>query len=233
MPTIKNIATILATFSLLISLCFSCNFSQKESQQKNILEVEYYVRYLQSDKQVKARISFTEVDSTKKRTAKRMEEVLFADNALNGEKVGNQYRYQLTKELPFAVKYDWSYRLNNTETVTNNINIEPISDFAIKKGKVSKTAGTNLTFEGETLANKETLVLLLSDANNKTVTIKMGNHPRNAPITILPEQVNQLTVGSGTLYLVKKQNIQTESDGVQVTGLTEYYSTVKEIEIIE
>ncbi len=233
MPTIKNIATILAAFILLISLCFSCNFSQKELPQKNILQVEYYVRYLQTDKQVKASISFMEIDSTKKRMAKRMEEVLFANNSLNGEKVGNQYRYQLTKELPFAAKYDWSYRLNNTKTVTNKINIEPISDFVIKKGKVSKTAGTNLTFEGVELSSKETLVLLLSDANNKTVTIKIDNHPRNAPITILPEHVNRLAVGSGTLYLVKKENIQTESDGIQVTGLTEYYSTVKAIEVIE
>ena len=233
MPTIKNIATILAAFILLIFLCFSCNFSQKESQQKNILQVDYYVRYLQADKQAKVAISFTEMDSTKKRTPKMMEEVLFADNALSGEKVGNKYRYQLTKEMPFAQNYIWSYRLNNGEVVTNDLSIAPISDFAIKKGKVSKTAGTNLTFEGDALSNKEALVLLLSDANNKTATIKIGNHARNSPITILPEQVNQLAVGKGTLYIVKQQKSQTASAGVQVTGLTEYYSTVKAIEIIE
>ena len=233
MPTIKNIATTLAAFILLISLCFSCNFSQKESQQKNILQVDYYVRYLQADKQAKVAISFTEMDSTKKRTPKMMEEVLFADNALNGEKVGNKYRYQLTKEMPFAQKYTWSYRLSNGETMTNDIAVAPISDFVIKKGKVSKTAGTNLTFEGETLSSKEALVLLLSDANNKTATIKIGNHAGNSPITILPKQVNQLAVGKGTLYIVKQQKSQTASAGVQVTGLTEYYSTVKAIEIIE
>lgn len=233
MPTIKNIATILAAFILLISLCFSCNFSQKESQQKNILQVEYYIRYMQTDKQVKVEISFTEMDSTKKRTPKMMEEVLFMDNALSGEKAGNKYRYQLTKEMPFAQNYAWSYRLSNGETMTNDIGIAPISDFVIKKGKVSKTAGTNLTFEGEVLSNKEMLVLLLSDVNNKTVTIKTGNHSRNSPITILPEQVNQLAVGKGTLYIVKQQKSQTAATGVQVTGLTEYYSTGKAIEIIE
>lgn len=233
MPTIKNIATTLAAFILLISLCFSCNFLQKESQQKNILQVDYYVRYLQTDKQAKVAISFAEMDSTKKRTAKMMEEVLFADNALSGEKAGNKYRYQLTKEMPFAKNYTWSYRLSSGETVTNDIAITPISDFVIKKGKVSKTAGTNLTFEGGALSDKETLVLLLSDANNKTATIKIGNHSRNSPIIILPEQVNQLAVGKGTLYIVKQQKSQTTSAGAQITGLTEYYSTVKEIEIIE
>jgi len=104
--------------------------------------------------------------------------------------------------------------------------MEALSNFSIKKGKVSKTAGTNLTFEGTEHPTKETLVLLFSDVNNKTATIKIDNHPANTPIVILPEQVNHLAVGKGNVYLVKKQTIQAQSATTELTGLTEYYSAV-------
>jgi len=233
MPTIKNIDIFFIVFILLISLCFSCNFLQKEATIKNILQVDYYVRYLQSDKQLKVNISFTETDSTEKKMPKKMEEVLFANKTLNGEKVGKEYRYQLETQMPFKKEYGLTYRLNQVDIDSATIQMQAISDFFIKKDKVSKTAGTNLNFEGVEQSAKETLVLLFSDANNKTATIKIGNHAVNAPITILPEQVSQLEVGKGKVYLVKKQTIQTKSMSVELTGSTEYYSAVKEIEIIE
>jgi len=233
MPTIKNRNTLLIAFILLTSLCFSCNFRQKETTNKNILQVDYYVRYLQSDKQLKVNISFTEKDSTEKIIPKKMEEVLFANKVLNGKKVGNEFRYQLATQIPFTEKYGLIYRLNQTKTDSLTIQMEALSDFSIKKGKVSKTAGTNLTFEGTEHPTKETLVLLFSDVNNKTTTIKIDNHPVNKPIVILPEQVNHLAIGKGNVYLVKKQTIQAKSATTELIGLTEYYSVVKEIEIIE
>ncbi|MFK7983788.1 MAG: hypothetical protein AB8G86_27675 [Saprospiraceae bacterium] len=234
MPTIKNIATLSLAFILLISLCFSCNFMQKETTKKNILQVDYYARYLQADKQLKVNISFTEIDSTEKLIPKKMEEVLFANKVLNGKKISNAYRYQLVTQMPFTENnYGLTYRLNQTEIDSVAIPIQAMSDFSIKKGKVSKTAGTNLVFEGIEQSTEETLVLLFSDVNHKTATIKIGNHPINTPIIILPEQVNQLAAGKGNVYLVKKQTIQTKSATTELTGLTEYYSAVQEIEIIE
>jgi len=162
-----------------------------------------------------------------------MEEVLFANKVLNGKKVGNEFRYQLATQIPFTEKYGLIYRLNQTKTDSLTIQMEALSDFSIKKGKVSKTAGTNLTFEGTEHPTKETLVLLFSDVNNKTTTIKIDNHPVNKPIVILPEQVNHLAIGKGNVYLVKKQTIQAKSATTELIGLTEYYSVVKEIEIIE
>ncbi len=233
MLTVKNIATFSIVCILLISLCFSCNFSQKESLKKDQLQVDYYVRYLQADKQFKINISFTKIDSTGKRAPKKMEEVLFKGKTLNGEKIGNQYRYQLEDNTPFVDNYSLAYRPNQQEIDTTSIQIQSIHDFWIKKGKVSKTAGTNLIFEGTPLSNEEALIFLVSDVNNKTATIKVNKHPINSPIIILPEAINQLAVGKGTIYIVRKQQIERTLRGSQLTGLTEYYSKVKEIEIIE
>ena len=233
MLNVKNTLTFSTAFSLLILLCFSCNFSQKKSLKQKILQIDYYVRYLQTDKQVKAIIGFTEIDSTQKRTPKMMEEVLLEKHTLSGKKVGNQYRYQLTKEIPFAENYELTYRLNREETITQTINIYPIIDFTIKKGKVSKKMGTNLIFEGMPLATNEALVLLLSDKDGQTATFKITNQRKNSIITIPAEKVNHLAVGKGTMYMVRKQTTQTQSAATELVGLTEYYSTVRTIEIID
>ena len=191
------------------------------------------MRYLQSDKKVKTNISFTEIDSTKKTIPKAMEEVLFNKHTLSGKKVDNQYRYQFTKTIPFVEDYTLTYRINKEETVTQDINIHPIINFSIKKGKVSKRVGTNFIFEGIPLATNETAVLLLSDEHGKTATIKIERQPENSALMILPEQVSQLATGKGMMYVVRKQTIKTQSVATQLIGLTEYYSAVKEIEIIE
>ena len=233
MPIIKNTTIILFVFILLTFSWIGCNSTPKDPAKANRLQIDYYVRYLQPEKQLKVNINFTKIDSTGKSVPIKMEEVLFANDALNEKKMGAQYRYQLEQEMPFAKNYSLTYRFNQKRMDSLFIAMQAISDFTIKKGKVSKTAGTNLTFERPEQATKETLVLLFSDSNNKTATIKIGNHPQNAPIIILPEQVRHLTLGKGKVYLVKKEMIQRKSTSIELTGLTEYYSAVKDIEIIE
>lgn len=230
MLNVKKSSLLSCAFILLTSLCLSCESSQKQSIQKDILKIDYYVRYLQSDKQVKAAISFSEViDSTKKIIPKRMNEVLFQNNALDGKKVKDSYKYQLTKQIPFEDAYNFAYRDYTQQVGNHSISINPITDFSIKKNKVSKLGGTTLTLVGNPLQKKETIVILLSDAKNKTSTF----FAKELSITISPENVKDLSLGKGSIYVVRKHVMENTSDIQQLSGLTEYYSEVKEIEIVE
>ncbi len=230
MLNVKKNSLLLSTFILLTSLCLSCESSQKQSIQKDILKIDYYVRYLQSDKQVKAEISFSEViDSTQKLLPKRMNEVLFQDSALDGKKVKDTYKYQLTKQIPFVEPYNFAYRDDTKEIANHSISLNPVTDFSIKKNKVSKLGGTILTLVGNPLQKNETIVILLSDAKNKTSTF----FAKELSITISPEKVKDLSLGQGSIYVVRKQVVENTSAFRQLSGLTEYYSEVKEIEIVE
>ena len=230
MLNVKKNSLLSISFILLTFLCLSCESSQTQSNQKDILKIDYYVRYLQSDKQVKAEISFSEViDSTKKIIPKRMNEVLFQDSALDGKKVKDSYKYQLAKQIPFLDTYNFAFRDHTQEVVKQAISINPITDISIKKNKVSKLGGTTITLGGTPLQKEESIVILLSDIHNKTVTF----FAKELSINILPERVSSLTLGQGTIYAVRKQNLNKISDTYQLTGLTEYYSDVKEIEIVE
>lgn len=230
MLNVKKTSSLSIAIILLLSLCFSCESTQKESLQKDILKIDYYVRYMHSDKQVKAEISFSEIiDSTKKMIPKRMEEVLFQNNALDGQKIKDSYQYQLTQQIPFVDTYTFTYRDYTQQVATQSIPLYLIADFSIKKNKVSKLGGTTLTLEGAPLQAEESIVILLSDTNNKTVTILS----QELSITIPPKKVKDLALGQGAIYAVRKQKVDVVAADYQLTGLTEYYSKVKEIEIVK
>ncbi len=230
MLNVKKTSLLSTAFILLFSLYFSCDATQKKSAQANILKMEYYVRYMHSDKQVKAEISFSEIaDSTKKNIPKKMEEVLFQNNVLDGKKIADRYKYQGTMQIPFTDRFDFSYRNNITQVAVQTVSINPVTDFTIKKNKVSKLGGTTLTLVGNPLQAEETIVVLLSDVNNKTVTILA----KELSIKITLEKVKDLSLGQGSIYVVRKQNIAKTTINYQLEGFTEYYSEVKEIEIVE
>ena len=69
----------------------------------------------------------------------------------------------------------------------------------------------------------------LSDANNKTATF----FANELSVNIAPEKVSQLSLGQGTIYAVRKQSLNKSTAISQLTGLTENYSEVKAIEIVE
>jgi len=158
MLNVKKTNSLSIAFILLFCCHFSCENTPKQSLQKDILKIDYYVRYLQSDKQVKATISFSEViDSTKKRLPKRMEEVLFQDSALDGKKVKDAYKYQITKQISFTDTYNFNFRDHTEQVANQSISIHPITDFVIKKNKVSKLGGTNITLGGFVLRTRNYL----------------------------------------------------------------------------
>lgn len=233
MLNVRKTSNFLIAFVLLLSLCFSCESSQKESKQSEILQIDFYIRYLQSDKQLKAEISFSEMDSIKKIMPKRMDEVLFQGDALDGKKLLNQYRYQVTKASTFSEIYNFSYRLNGQEIQEQLVAVNAIADFTIKKDKISKTAGTTITFDTSPLKVNEEFIVLISDENGKTSTIKIKEMPSDFMVKILPDQISSLKTGIGTVYVVRKNTIEIDQLSAYLQGRTEYYTAVKELEIIE
>jgi len=229
----KKTSNFLIAFVLLLSLCFSCESSQKELKQIEKLQIDFYIRYLQSDKQVKAEISFSEMDSIKKIMPKRMDEVLFQGNVLDGKKILNQYRYQTTKASAFFENYNFSYRLNGQEIQEQLVSVKAITDFIIKKDKISKRVGTTITFDASPLKVNEEFVVLISDETGKTSTIKIKELPLDFMVKILPDQISSLKAGKGMVYVVRKNTIEIDQPSFYLQGQTEYYTSVKELVIIE
>lgn len=232
MLNIGKSTPFLFAFILLFSFCFSCKSEQKERLKTEKLQINFYLRYLQPDKQVKAAISFSTLDTTKKVIPKKMEEVLFQEIVLDGQKSQNQYQYQTVQEMAFVENYSFGYRTNANANQKLDIRICPILDFIIKKGKISKKVGSSIKLEGKELQKNEALLLLISDKNTKTNTIKIQSLSDKLTINISPEQIANLEVGKATVYIVRQQTIEEKANNF-IKGRTEFYTDAKNIEIID
>lgn len=233
MSNVLKINNFLAVLILLVMATLSCESEKKQSKNQELINIDYFIRYLKSDKQVKAEISFSKVDTINKTVPKMMEEVLFQNKALDGKKVLNNYRYQTTAHTDFTENFNFEYRIEEQLIKLPTITMPTIENFSLKKGKLSKAIGSSLSIEGAPLQANEQIILLLSDSSNKATTLSVDGPLVDLEIKISPEQIDKLKVGKGSIYIVRKQVIQSITDHANITGLTEYYSEVKEIEIIE
>jgi hypothetical protein len=220
-------------FLFLFFLIFSCQSSKKEKKDHQKILVDVYLRYLQPDKQLKAEISFSVLNSFKKKSPKKMEEVLLQQKAMDGKKIQNRYRYQLSEQTDFVSDYTLAYSSSLEKSNSQQFTIQAINNFSFKDQKISKSAGTYLNFEGNPLSATESLVLLFSDKEYKTSTIAIAGPSTGLRIPISAQQLAEINVGANTLYIVRKQRIEQELEKDQLIGVTEYYSEVKTIEVIE
>lgn len=218
---------------ILSLLILSCQSNRKSETNQQLLEAEVYLRYLQSEKQLKAEISFFVVDSTKKMMPKMMDEVLFHKKVMSGKKVQNLFRYQLIQTGSLVEKYNFEYSHSGKPLQEQNIFINPIEDYFIKGEIISKSSNTTIVFKGKLLKSNENLILLFSDDNNKVSTVAIAGPSSSLGISILPKQIKELALGKGKLYMVRRQTINAKTETFNLTGLTEYYSKVIDIEVIE
>ncbi|MEM6318604.1 MAG: hypothetical protein AAF960_13110 [Bacteroidota bacterium] len=229
---------LLFTYSILAILIlvlpnFGCESAAKERTKKGNIAIQYYVRYLQEKQQVKATISFSELDSLKKNKPKPMTEVLFQSKALSGKKNKDTFLYQYSNNEDFANDYIFQYQLEDQLFSLPKVKLNPITDFSVEGGKVSKTLGTTLTFQSARLQPNEQLLVFFNDVYNKTATVTFNDLAEEKTVDIRSEQLLSLTVGKGTLYLVRQQSLQEADDSNQFLGRTEFYTKVKNIEIVD
>jgi hypothetical protein len=110
--------------------------------------------------------------------------------------------------------------------------MNPIGDFFVKD-EISKSKGMTLIVNGGILQSNEQLVLLFSDYNNRATNITINGPTKDIEFELKPEQLQELEVGSGQLYLVKKQYNEDQEERLSATASIEFYTRSIEIEILE
>lgn len=224
--------------NLLLGLCFSiwmisCQSSTSPEIKIEPIQAEVYLRYLETEQQIKSEISFATIDSTKKVIPTKMEEVLFQKTAMDGKKIRNSFRYQFRQIAAFTRQYNFEFNKDGQDYPTQTIEINPIEDYFIKGDIISKSTKNTLVFKGKLLKANESLILLFSDENNVVETVAIAGPSSDLGVTLYPEQLKDLKLGKGKLYLVRKQRIEEKRGDFNLTGLTEYYTKVIEIEVVE
>ncbi len=228
----------LILFSLIITALVSCKNEQKTTTTTSevynkIISINYYLRADNSDFIVAEVYARHENDTI----LPEIESVSINGRNMMEHKASRKdlVRFKFGEELKKTENYEISVTPKGFDKISETLTPNPITDFSIKEGKMSKTDGFTLKWDG-TAANpeNETLVILITDVNGGSMSLNhLGNAGKNE-LFIDPVQLKYFTSGMATIYLVRKNKINLPREGyIEENIELEYYTKEKKYEIVD
>ena len=149
------------------------------------------------------------------------------------QNLGNNYgvRYSLRKKGPYSKEYEFKYSRNDLGQMSHTVGINPITDFSIREGAVSKKSGATLIWEGPALSKNQELVLFFTDEKKKAFPIQVKGPTSGSELFISAEMLSGLTDGKGQLMLIIKQLDQVDEKNFTKISEIEFYSGNADIEV--
>ncbi|MEM7102021.1 MAG: hypothetical protein AAF502_02745 [Bacteroidota bacterium] len=216
-PFIYSLVLVLS----MASIAMSCNQSPSATSETTPEYLaSFYIRYLQDERQFKAEAKFRPY------TAENRDFWESVDNGvlLNGKSlpmrnmgsIGTVYTRTITGNHVPSHEFE---ALGQTITAyhpkTTGLKVE---------GEASKKNGFRLSWEGQPLADDETLTILLTDRTGKTFTMNRLGPSSAANTPILNEQLQEAAIGDATIRVVLKKRKELKFENFEGVSLSEYYS---------
>ena len=211
-------------FFLLTVMTFSCSAPQMKEQPEHFI-ADFFVRYLEAEKQLKANANFFIGDSIRTAHPVDVNGGVFFQGKIMGKRELPDHgaRYAVTRTSEFEERFLFTYRDNRDRSQELLITMSPVGNFSIS-GAPSKSGGLTLQVENGKLSAGETLILFFSDAGDKAMTITFNGPISDPAYSLSPQELAGLPAGPTQLYLVKKAaNIQTRDGQTQISTI-EYYT---------
>lgn len=222
----------------LLLFCFlfvSCQSDSKSTQieDKKTTFANFYLRYLQAEKKVKAEAFFRKGESAKVGSAVEYKNgVRFDGGAMQMKSVVGRKLYKSERLTDFNSTYTFEVDPGNANGYSHALKINPISNYSLENG-VSKSKGIQLKWEGSPLSQAEQLVLLFTDSQNRAFNINIDGPTEHSAASIPKERLEKMKYGNGSLYLVRKFNSISKTEGKQINAASEFYTNAINIKVVE
>lgn len=218
-------------FSLAMLLTLIACQSEKTSS-KHIF-ADFYVRYLETERQVKAHAAFFQGDSLETATP-----VIFEKNVTLQTYEMKPRQVEEDKKMRYVFNgvgnYDSTFLFQYTDQRGNEqefkISMTPILDFSVKEG-ASLSKGMTLQLECEPFKANESLILLFTSEKNQSAMAEFQG-PFDLKELVIPAiQITEVQPGINYLYLVKKQQNTFKRPTMDITSSAEFYTKAVEVKI--
>ncbi len=226
----------LLLFVILLAACHrdkSNANTDTTNDHTNTFFAQYYVRYLQEERQIKAHVAFFEGDSLPTaRPIQFQNEVIFQGQNMQARQLPPRtVRYIYNGVGDYASKgFIFQYQDSTGKTQQQVLQMAPIADFSLNAA-ASRSKGMELSLESPPFLNNESLVLFFTNvADNQAYTIEYKGLIDN-PLFIAPEEMGGITPGKYLLYLVKKQLTTDLVEKSEITSEVEFYSKTIEVQL--
>ncbi len=226
--------TVALLMMLLALPTFSCKRAPATSEAKKNYYADFYVRYLEAEKELKATASFFVGDKPENAKPWRAESGIQFNGSSMQEKKIQEGAYRYIAEIKNS-EYRNNHEFVFEEEAGSNKKISPkmeaLGSFSIEEA--SKESGISFNVEGGVLSKTQSLVFLFSDVNNKAYSTTINGPSTGNTFRLSPESIQQWPIGKGQIYLVKKQIDISNSGPWHVQIQQEFYSQTLDIEILE
>ncbi len=220
-------------FLLGISL-IGCATKETSADQAHLF-ADYYVRFLQTEQQVKAYATFLKGDSLETaQPAEWIELVRFQGDQMESRSIGAQSkRFVYNGPAAYASAFTFSYKDKNNKEQKVTIPMPGIQDFSVL-GAASKSNGMSIQLSGIDIAENESLILLFTDSKNASSTIPLpGPIKMGGTLTLPASYLKSVSLGKNKLYLVRNLKSITRTLEQDITIESEFYSKTVELEVVE
>ena len=221
------------TSMLLLSLSWSCQNRQLQQEQGPQLYAELFVRYLQSERELKAVATFFEGDSLASALPKTFTGgVAFQGSGMETRPLpGGTVRYNLQRQADYAEAFPFRFTNEGGKQQEYSLAMTPLDTFFVVDGKASKTQGMVLYAKGGELQADESLVFFFSDTQNRAATFTISGPHQGEEYRISRQQLKDLSPGPHYMYLVKKKRTTEEKGKLSVLADVEFYTRLAELEV--
>lgn len=214
-------------FLILTALAFS-TCTNPEKAKKRALNC--YVRYLAAEGQLRAEAVLKET------TAAGQAQPVEMTGGIRYQGKDMQVMpvmgitYRIDKSGGFAPRHVFSWKNAKDQPLEFSLDMRPIHKFGFGSKTIRRDQAATFTWEGEALDKTESLVFLWENTTrNSTVPMEVYNSGGMNRLDFPAAKLAELQPGQWTLYLVRKKiNTQT-IDGMEATGISEYYSSTDTI----
>ena len=232
MKQVYIFSLILLVFSALMFA--GCGGAQPEEAPRHLF-AEFFVRYLQTERELKAHATFFEGDSIQTAIPKAFAGgATFQGVGMNARNLpGGTVRYALEQHDNYADTFRFSFKDDLGIRRDIPVAMAPIDSFSVRDEQISKSTGMALYARGGRLTKGESMVLFFSDQDNKASTILLTGPSAGEEYRIPAAKVETFAPGNYDLYLVKKKREVVKGDTISTMADIEYYTNTIKVEVVE
>ncbi len=222
------------TIALILSLSFAAcqdgtTSKDAESDGKSV-SADLYVRYLADERSSKMTVSFYTTDENRKRTPyEEPVKMWYQGRALSATPAQvrrGSYQIDLTSMDPDTIEF----RLEKDNGKEAMLNLDMTTRRLPDLVSFSKSDGLILDFKNAPLAERESLVIVMTDANNKSLSHTV-NGPADSQKVVGLSDLETLQTGKVDLYTVHKLRHQKALDHFTFNIEQEFYFKKVEVDL--
>lgn len=216
-------------FLILTTLAFS--FCSPEAPV-NKQSLETYVRYLEQEGQIHTEATMRIAEPGKEALPIEVAGGIRYQGLEMSIQPMRSITYRLDKPSGFETKHTFSWKDDKGREQYFNTQLDPISSFGFGNKVVDRSKAAIFSWEGQPLGKGEVLVFMWENAKLRlTKPLEVINPGPDSRLNYPAAKLSELEPGLWTLYLVRKKLTKSDVNGVECTGIIEYFTATDSFEV--